>query len=699
MSADLFLHTQDLTKVMFELDRIKSANSRMLHELAERGSSTKTANGLHRSLQATFPLDSLPDTKQIKNILMNEIGGKNSFHFVPTRGTPETDAQAIVALLNNIENPSYSTSGAILNMVSPTFEGLFQFKVNWPEDGMLGSSHVNVAVTPADDVQDTEYYDTYTLYTLLHGSKVWLAYPPLPRNLAALQEHYRLLAADDYALGMNNAQNFQRGILIVQQAGQSLVMPPFWTATAISTQIAVSATYHATTATALVERIKHISDFRLTCRLDLSEKTQEQSRLILFASELVDHLQRVLEDAYAHCKISKVITEICREYETLRTGLRQMLPAINDKAIARGLGNKSRAVWLRFLEEKRKKNPACRCAIRAFRTCRLEFQLQIVSASTSLISIVCVEKKQKINDIVSSNEEEAVKIDQIAKIRGWFRPEEDSAYYPIVQQYLQGDIDLDTATSKLFDPIDQKIIAQELDDIYFVDLWYSIIHSAKRKPFHEAEDDGKRNAHFHAKVADLITAFRDHKIDGHEEYDYIYSSFYDLGMACREVNNDEPEPHATSVEIDAWTNVNFFWARLTEKGLVDLSLYAIWRMRTALEEEHQDDSEGTAVQKHDVYVPAAVSWIFGMGRALYTKEKDLTPTDRKQGNPAKGGELWEGKAEFSKARWALWKKRLGYISKLEGVSDKTKSISRDALEAMERAESFSAYAHSAGAGS
>jgi hypothetical protein len=235
--------------------------------------------------------------------------------------------------------------------------------------------------------------------------------------------------------------------------------------------------------------------------------------------------------------------------------------------------------------------------------------------------------------------------------------------------------------------------------VYFVDLWYSIIHSARRKSFHEAEDDGKRNAHFHAKVADLVAAFREHKIKHHEEYDYIYSSLFDLGMACREVNNDEPDSNATGVEIDAWANVNFFWARLTEKGLLDLSLYAIWRMRTALEEEQQDDAEGTAAQKYDVYIPAAASWIFGLGRALYTKEKDLTPTDRKQGNPAKGGELWKGKAVFSKERWALWKERLGVISKLDSVSDKTKNISRDALEAMERAESFNADAHSARAGS
>lgn len=146
---------------------------------------------------------------------MKEISGKNSFHFVPTRGTPETDAQAIIDLLNNIEGPNYNTSGAILNTVSPTLERVFQFTLDWPEDGMLGPSHVVVAVTPADDVQDMEYYRTYTLSTLLRGSKVWLAYPPLPENLAALQEHYKSLAADEYVPGLNSPLNFQHSIFIV----------------------------------------------------------------------------------------------------------------------------------------------------------------------------------------------------------------------------------------------------------------------------------------------------------------------------------------------------------------------------------------------------------------------------------------------------------------------------------------------------
>ncbi|KAF2629624.1 hypothetical protein BU25DRAFT_447074 [Macroventuria anomochaeta] len=304
------------------------------------------------------------------------------------------------------------------------------------------------------------------------------------------------------------------------------------------------------------------------------------------------------------------------------------------------------------------------------------------------------DQKRKIADIVSSNEGEAEKIDQIAKVRGWFRPEENSAYYPTVQKYLEDDIDIDTATSTLFEPIDQKIIARKLADVYFLDLWYSVIHAAKRKSFHEAEGDGKCNPHFHAKVADLVAAFRDHKIKDHEEYNYLYSSLTDFSMACREIYNDVPEPYASDIEINAWANVNFFYARITEKGLQDLSIYAIWSMRTVLENEAQDDAEGTAAQKYNVYVPAAASWIFGMGRALYTKEADLTPTDRKQGNPAKGGELWKGKAEFSKERWGLWKERLAVISKMDEVSDKTKNIARDAIEAMERAESFNYNTHS-----
>ena len=257
-----------------------------------------------------------------------------------------------------------------------------------------------------------------------------------------------------------------------------------------------------------------------------------------------------------------------------------------------------------------------------------------------------------------------------------------------MQKYAEGEIDLSTATSALFDSIDKKIEDQKLDDINFLDLWYSIIHAAKRKSFHQAQEEGKRDTYSHSKIADLVAAFRNHKIPGNEAYNYIYSSLTDFSMACREVYNDTPDSDASDFEIDAWANVNFFFAHITKEDLADLSTLAIWSMRTALENDLQDDVEGSAAQKYNIYIPAAASWIFGMGRALYTKDTDLTPTDRKQGNPAKGGELWKGKAAFSKERWDLWKERLAVVSKMEDVSNKTRYISKDALVAMERSESL-----------
>ena len=306
------------------------------------------------------------------------------------------------------------------------------------------------------------------------------------------------------------------------------------------------------------------------------------------------------------------------------------------------------------------------------------------------------EKKKKIAEILSSNSNEASQIDQVAKVRGWFRPEENSAYYPTIQKCLEDEIDSDTMASQLFEKIDRQIIARKLDDVYFVDLWYSIIHSAKRSSFREPEESGEFGLDFLGKLTALLRAFRDHKVKDHEEYNHLYSSLCDFKMACDESFNDAPEPYASQVEIDAWTNVNFFFARVTAEDLMDLSMYAIWTMRQALEEEQQDDMEGTAAQKYNVYVPAAAAWVLGFGRTLYRKEKDLTPTDRKYGNPARGGALWKGKAEFSKERWALWKERFAAVSKMDEVSEKTRSASKDALQAMERAETYNENPHSVG---
>ncbi|KAH7361182.1 hypothetical protein BKA66DRAFT_514692 [Pyrenochaeta sp. MPI-SDFR-AT-0127] len=291
--------------------------------------------------------------------------------------------------------------------------------------------------------------------------------------------------------------------------------------------------------------------------------------------------------------------------------------------------------------------------------------------------------RTEIEEVISGSQDHGTKVDQLAKIRGWFRPQDESAFYPVLQDYLEEKIHLDEVSSRLFGPIDEKISASKLDDVDFMDLWYSVIHSARRISY--------RDAHKHNSVIELVAAFKNHKVSGNEKYNYLYNSLTDFSMACREAYNDQPEVTKNGffdIEVEAWASVNHFFALVTAQGLSDLSIFAIWSMREALEVPQEDGKDATVAQKLDAYVPAASAWVIATGQELYNRKEDLTPTDPKQGNPAKGGALWKGKAEFSRERWAFWKQRFFEIGGLEDVREKTRNVAKDAVLGMERAETF-----------
>lgn len=140
-------------------------------------------------------------------------------------------------------------------------------------------------------MQDFDYYGTYTLNTT-HWHQGLVRVPLLLDNLSTLQAVHHAMLENKALCAIENADTFQH-IAIVQQAGQTLVLRPFWTATCMATQTSVSSTYHTATAMTFAKQIKNID-------------------------------------------------------------------AIEDKAIVRGLENKYRAVWLKSLEQKRKKNASYR---------------------------------------------------------------------------------------------------------------------------------------------------------------------------------------------------------------------------------------------------------------------------------------------------------------------------------------------------
>jgi hypothetical protein len=102
---------------------------------------------------------------------------------------------------------------------------------------------------------------------------------------------------------------------------------------------------------------------------------------------------------------------------------------------------------------------------------------------------------------------------------------------------------------------------------------------------------------------------------------------------------------------DAWTAVNLFAAKLTAEHVLDLSLYAIWQMREALEGNIPWYPPGSDV----IAVPVAAHWMRIAGQALIRREDDF-------GRAAQGGELWKGKSGFCTERWMLWKTRFEAIA-------------------------------------
>ncbi|OCK80675.1 hypothetical protein K432DRAFT_381990 [Lepidopterella palustris CBS 459.81] len=345
--------------------------------------------------------------------------------------------------------------------------------------------------------------------------------------------------------------------------------------------------------------------------------------------------------------------------------------------------------------------------------------------------------------IIANTPDEAAQIDAIAAVRNWFRPEDDAPTLKTMLAYTSGSIDAETAAQQLADPVDraystadygaairraercaanqrqhwsveegkerwgEPLPASEIpvDDGekhdstegLLWDLWYTILHFAKRTPWRDAASQ--------TKLVNLVKTLKARPDPPSPQNttkalrnDWIWSSgslwsnLIMLGPSARECWNDSPGCGAGFLvpEIHAWTNVNAFVARLTREGLADFWLYAIWAMRPALEEKHSDyevaHKRATAAVNMDALVPAAAVWVLVAGRELWEKREDLTRTNKNEGDPAKGGEMWKGKSEFSRERWAFWRRRFGEEAENGELSEETRRIAKEAAERMEEIE-------------
>ena len=127
-------------------------------------------------------------------------------------------------------------------------------------------------------------------------------------------------------------------------------------------------------------------------------------------------------------------------------------------------------------------------------------------------------------------------------------------------------------------------------------------------------------------------------------------------------------------------NMNAFAALLTAAGVIDLSIYAIWTLRSVLEDSAPSQIYSKSGNKG---CKAAAAWFIHACEILYAfckEEKTYSGRVAEQGSDIVG-EDWNG---YSERRWTLWLERLEVVEK-DVVDEDTKRVVQKAIEAIQAA--------------
>lgn len=391
-SSRYALHNQDLVDVMFELDHIVDARAQVAFEMATHGhihalnendlkplreGPGRVFDSSEREspiLSGNIPFSTLPNVSQVQKLLTADIGGKpDSFRFDPSFGSPEQDARAVKNLLGNIPNPKYQEPGVVAYMKSPTLDRLRVESYDVGGEGFLHRSNFRVTISPSNEVFDFAYHDCRYHSTLLTGSKVWLVFPPLHGNIATLHEGYkRMYSNPPVEITIDMLKTLRYGIGIIQKPGQTLILPPFWSAMVISKETSTSCQTFVSTAAKFIDRIKHVDTWLMMHRL-FKEKEKEQAYLHAHVSELANHFDAILGNKIKHFNAEPLMAKICREWATagadgskgMKDKIKNLCASLEDEEEAQRMEQSFQQTWLKLLLEKRKKKLECRiCHVR-----------------------------------------------------------------------------------------------------------------------------------------------------------------------------------------------------------------------------------------------------------------------------------------------------------------------------------------------
>ncbi|KAF4342039.1 hypothetical protein FBEOM_3970 [Fusarium beomiforme] len=361
-----------------------------------------------------------------------------------------------------------------------------------------------------------------------------------------------------------------------------------------------------------------------------------------------------------------------------------------------------------------------------------------------------IEKEKQENDRAKdiANDESldfAAKIDRLAELRNWF-----CADTSVVDQYMSGELSTVDTVDILGKPIDEAYSTANAGTQYFREekgarqqrkyhnpekalelwgpeqdwpepeneqdhsgtaemllwnLWYSILHTAKKIPFTDETRQGK--------LVDLVKALKARpnppvpvpmtiplKRNWVWQLGTVWSSLIILGASVAEVRNDSCGGGAgwSWPEQRAEQNLNAFYARMTASGVADIHVQGVICAVDALEKDptpwHRRVSPPPDHEILGHYVTCAALWTIIAGKEVYAEyphtrdQRDIQVVDRilewrDHGLPwNRSRKKYKGRARWETARREFARRRFEVESWNEDLSQEVRELAAQAAMAM-----------------
>jgi hypothetical protein len=294
--------------------------------LAAQYGDVPVIDGSHQKMST----DRYKDAAKMGEVLKETINAGNAFHFRSHQGNRQADRSAALELVNHLQDPCYLGQGAVFELGSSrhTFNKFFDNVAAINAVILNRPSSPTVDVYPCgliDDVSGTRIA-SWTRNHLIAGTKYWLVYPPTAHNLSRYRTH--CYDSSDYK---EVCKQFQGGIGMLQRAGQTIYISPFWpyicftmlTATSISNRYILLQDYP--------RHLQHLDTLRAVSYLSIGDEqsklSQEDVRAIL------DDVCLILRND--HPNLDVVTTPqalgIAKQWLEVNHALRQWIEDVDDE--------------------------------------------------------------------------------------------------------------------------------------------------------------------------------------------------------------------------------------------------------------------------------------------------------------------------------------------------------------------------------